>query len=235
MARTRDIKPAFFNNEELSELKPLSRLLFIGLWCLADREGRLEDRPKRIKKEILGYDTCNCDSLLQSLHDSGFIDRYCVNDCKYIQIVNFAKHQKPHPNETKSVIPAKESANGDNNVSPWYDASTTMEVTNNAYYPTSPTSPTSLSLPLSHHGESESESKKRFKPPTVDEVAQYCEEQGHEHVNAEQFISFYGSKGWRVGKDPMVSWRKAVAGWNSRKKNELSSDNRNKNVFLGAD
>ena len=53
MARARNIKPGFFDNETLGELPALTRLLFIGLWCLADREGRLQDRPKRIKKELL--------------------------------------------------------------------------------------------------------------------------------------------------------------------------------------
>ena len=49
MSRARNIKPAFFKNELLAELDAFDRLLFIGLWCLADREGRTEDRPKRIK------------------------------------------------------------------------------------------------------------------------------------------------------------------------------------------
>jgi len=48
MARSRNIKPGFFRNEMLAECSPLARLLFAGLWCLADRFGRLEDRPKRI-------------------------------------------------------------------------------------------------------------------------------------------------------------------------------------------
>lgn len=49
MARARNIKPAFFMNDELAEIDPLGRLLFIGLWTIADREGRLEDRPARHK------------------------------------------------------------------------------------------------------------------------------------------------------------------------------------------
>lgn len=56
MARTRSIKPSFFDNELLGGLSPLTRLLFIGLWGQADRAGRLEDRPLRLKKNILGYD-----------------------------------------------------------------------------------------------------------------------------------------------------------------------------------
>lgn len=106
MARTRYLKPGFFKNELLAEIDPLGRLLFAGLWTIADREGRLEDRPKRIKAEILPYDDCNVDELLDSLHKKGFILRYEVEGERYIQILNFSKHQNPHPREAKSVIPA---------------------------------------------------------------------------------------------------------------------------------
>jgi hypothetical protein len=106
MARARNIKPSFFTNDRLSECHPLARLLFIGLWTIADREGRLEERPKKIKAEILPYDDCDCESLLKQLHAYGFIQRYEVDNIKYIQIVNFTKHQNPHIKEQASTIPA---------------------------------------------------------------------------------------------------------------------------------
>lgn len=109
MARARNIKPGFFDNEILGELPALTRLLFIGLWCLADREGRLQDRPKRIKKELLGYDDVTADdvdTMLQQLNDNGFIQRYEIAGEKYIQVINFLKHQNPHCKEQASVIPA---------------------------------------------------------------------------------------------------------------------------------
>jgi len=108
MARARNIKPAFFMNEHLAELDPLARLLFIGPWCIADKEGRLEDRPKRIKAEILPYDDCNIDKLLEDLGSApeSFITRYEINGEKYILVNNFKKHQNPHKNEKASEIPA---------------------------------------------------------------------------------------------------------------------------------
>lgn len=109
MARSRNIKPGFFANEILGELPPLTRLLFIGLWTLADREGRLQDRPKKIKHELLGYDdvtSTDVDTMLQQLHDNGFIIRYMVAEEKYIQVTNFLKHQNPHCREQASTIPA---------------------------------------------------------------------------------------------------------------------------------
>lgn len=105
MPRARNIKPGFFRNEDLAELPPLARLLFAGLWCVADREGRLEDRPKRIKTEVLPYDDCDADTLLQSLADADFIIRYVVGEQHCIQILNFRKHQRPHPKEAPSILP----------------------------------------------------------------------------------------------------------------------------------
>lgn len=108
MARTRSIKPGFFDNETLGDLPPLTRLLFIGLWCIADREGRLEDKPRRIKKILLGYDDVDADrtdKMLQALHDSGFIYRYSIGEERYIEVVNFTKHQNPHVREKASEIP----------------------------------------------------------------------------------------------------------------------------------
>jgi hypothetical protein len=104
--RARNLKPGFFKNEELAEIEPLGRILFEGLWCMADREGRLEDRPKRIKAEVLPYDNCDVNGLLESLAKRGFILRYSVNDADFIQINNFLKHQNPHPKEAVSEIPA---------------------------------------------------------------------------------------------------------------------------------
>lgn len=106
MARMRSIKPGFFSNERLSDLDPIVRLLFAGLWTIADREGRLEDRIKRIKVQVLPYDDCNVEESLQKLHDFGFIQRYSVGDCKYIQILAWKKHQHPHINEADSTIQA---------------------------------------------------------------------------------------------------------------------------------
>lgn len=106
MARSRNLKPGFFKNETLAECSPLARLLFAGLWCLADRAGRLEDRPKRIRAEVLPYDDGSVDEMLNELHQAGFILRYSVGEQRLIQVQNFAKHQNPHCREPESTIPA---------------------------------------------------------------------------------------------------------------------------------
>jgi len=107
MARARNIKPAFFTNEDLVDLPFQDRLLFIGLWTIADREGRLEDRPKRIKMEIFPADDVDVEASLERLQASGMIARYQVGDGRYIEVVNFTKHQRPHTKESPSDIPAR--------------------------------------------------------------------------------------------------------------------------------
>lgn len=105
MARSRNIKPGFFTNDELGELPPLARLLFVGLWLLADREGRLKDRPKKIKAEILPYDACDVEAMLDALATPRMIIRYEVDGERYIQIPKFCDHQNPHHMEAPSKIP----------------------------------------------------------------------------------------------------------------------------------
>ncbi|NUQ80788.1 MAG: hypothetical protein HUU10_04180 [Bacteroidetes bacterium] len=94
MARIRSIKPTFFLDEEIANLPLLTRLLFIGLWTIADSEGRLEDRPKRIKVQTHPYDDGDTDAMLQELHNAKFITRYEVAGGRFIEIAKFKKHQR---------------------------------------------------------------------------------------------------------------------------------------------
>ena len=111
--RARNIKPGFFQNDELAELPFAGRLLFVGLWCVADREGRLEDKPKKIRGLVFPYDDFNgeftVNDLLDELEHRGFIRRYMADGRKLILVENFSKHQAPHHTEKKSELPGPES------------------------------------------------------------------------------------------------------------------------------
>ena len=104
MARSRNIKPGFFKNEDLAECSVEARLCFAGLWLLADREGRLEDRPKRIKGELFPYDSFSVEPLLAQLAEHGFVQRYEIDGQRFLQISKFAEHQSPHYSEKPSTI-----------------------------------------------------------------------------------------------------------------------------------
>ena len=100
--RSRIIQYGFFTNEELSELPFQTRLLFIGLWTIADKAGRLEYRPKKLKAIIFPYDDANIDDMIHSLESYNFL--YLDENREFIQITKWDKHQNPHWNETESEI-----------------------------------------------------------------------------------------------------------------------------------
>lgn len=109
MARARNIKPGFYTNEDLAECSVWARYIFPGLWMMADREGRLEYRPKKIKGELLRYDNQDAEPLLKELQKFGFIEIYEVEGREFIQIITFSKHQNPHHREAESELPPPNS------------------------------------------------------------------------------------------------------------------------------
>ena len=62
------------------------------------------------------------------------------------------------------------------------------------------------------------EKTKRFVKPTVEEVRAYCAEKGYYDIDPDNFVNFYESKGWLVGKSPMKNWRACVATWVRQRK-----------------
>lgn len=113
MARARNIKPSFFQNEDLAEVPPEGQLLFIGMWMLCDRDGKMEWRPKRVRAALFPYTGAEVDvqGLAAELHRRGFIVLYTVNNVDYLKVVNFTKHQHPHQNEKSENLPEPDEAN----------------------------------------------------------------------------------------------------------------------------
>jgi len=104
--RSRNIKPSLFKNEILGVEDPILTIVFIGLWCAADKEGRLEDRPLRLKAEILPHrEGIDFNGYLTVLSRLGFIRRYESSNTKVIEVINFSKHQNPHHTEKVSELP----------------------------------------------------------------------------------------------------------------------------------
>jgi hypothetical protein len=102
MARIRTIKPEFFTSEDIVALSPLGRLLFIALWCEADREGRLAWKPKTFKMRYLPADDCDIEALCNELLTQGVLKTY-GDGLAYIP--SFLSHQHVNPRETQSTLP----------------------------------------------------------------------------------------------------------------------------------
>lgn len=105
MARIRSLKPDFFFDEETAVLHPDAQLLLLGLSTQADRDGRLEDRPVRLKAALFPYRDVDVEARLSDLVGAGAIVRYEANGKRCIALVHFARDQKPHPKETSFDLP----------------------------------------------------------------------------------------------------------------------------------
>lgn len=102
MARIRTIKPDFFTSEDIVELSPFARLLYIALWCEADREGRLSWKTKTFKMRYFPGDDVDIDALCEELTNRNLVVLY-GEACAYIP--TFLEHQHINPRETQSALP----------------------------------------------------------------------------------------------------------------------------------
>jgi hypothetical protein len=95
----------FFLNEQVASCSFEWRLLFIGLLTQADRAGRMEDRPLRLKAELFPYDAVDVNAGLDALVAAGLITRYEVAGRRLVAVKTFSVHQQPHVKEAPSQLP----------------------------------------------------------------------------------------------------------------------------------
>lgn len=108
MARIRTIKPDFFTSEDIVELEPIARLLYIALWCEADREGRMSWKPRTFKMRYLPGDDCDIDALCDALVTRGLV---CLYGDGLAYIPAFSTHQHVNPREAVSALPDPDAEN----------------------------------------------------------------------------------------------------------------------------
>ena len=106
MARIRTVKPDLFLDDDLGQLSMVARYLYVGMILNADKAGRLDDRPVKLKACILPYDDVDIVSALDELASRDYVFRYEVDGRSYLQIRSWERHQKPHPREQESTRPA---------------------------------------------------------------------------------------------------------------------------------
>lgn len=112
MARNRMIKPEFWEDEKVGSLSISARLLFIGMWNIADDEGLLRFNSAYLKSSIFIYDELGLDVIQSYMNEIIEKDLICVysegiTNQKYAYIINFRKHQKiDRPQPSKLPAPS---------------------------------------------------------------------------------------------------------------------------------
>jgi hypothetical protein len=109
MARIRTIKPVFWHDELVGAMPSTARLTFIGLFSLADDEGRMRGSAAYVRSQVFTYDeetsTADVERALLQLHNARRIRIYGDGVQRYVEVVNFLKHQridKPQPSQLPS-------------------------------------------------------------------------------------------------------------------------------------
>ena len=73
----------------------------------------------------------------------------------------------------------------------------------------------------------------KFQKPTLQEITQYCRERKNQ-IDSEQFFYHYETNGWKVGKNPMKSWKAAIRTWEINQRNYSFSSANNNQLELQA-
>jgi hypothetical protein len=102
MARIRTVKPEFFTSEDIVSLSPLARLLYIAIWCEADKEGRLVWKPLTFKLRYFPADNCDIKALCDEIVTAGMVQLYGNG---YAVVPTFKAHQHINPRESASQLP----------------------------------------------------------------------------------------------------------------------------------
>lgn len=107
MARSRIVKPEFFDDEKLARVSRDCRLTFVGLWTLSDDYGIVKGHPIWLRNHIYPYDDISPDEFemwINSLANEGFLKPLAYHNELFYLIKNFSKHQKvDHPSKARNI------------------------------------------------------------------------------------------------------------------------------------
>lgn len=194
----RIIKESIHTSERLNTLSDFQFRLWVSLITYVDDYGRGDARAAVIRGTCFPLrerlTNKDIDAALNALAGAGCVGLYTVDGKPYLYFPNWTSHQTVR--NRKSKFP---------------DPDNCMQL--HADVPVIQSNPNPNPNPIQSEGERTRET--RFTPPTVEEVTAYCRERGNS-VDAERFVNFYASKGWKVGSEPMKDWKACVRTWERR-------------------
>lgn len=203
MARKRMIDPNIWQSEDFGKLSLLAKIVFIGLFSLADDEGRGRANPVYLKSSLFPYEesmrSADIAKTLFEISSNMSVIFYSYDGSDYYSLYNWNDWQKiDKPSESK--LPAFDESN--------------KEI-RRLFAECS--SKTSRGVPPNKKRIEENKKekeKKVFVPPTLQEIKEYVREKGLK-VDAEQFYNYFVEGNWIDSKGNQVkSWKQKILTWN---------------------
>ena len=210
----RIIKESIRTSKSVNAMTDFQFRLWIYLITYVDDYGRGSADPELLKglvfprmKRVREQDIA---SALAELAGKGAILLYEVDGEPLFYFPNWREHQRIQTKRSKfPEPPASTEITGQSHTTTEINGDSPSATVNNGYNP----------IQSESESESEAEAEKRartrFVPPTMDQVSAYAREIG-KSVDAQRFVDFYASKGWKVGSTPMKDWKAAVRNWAAR-------------------
>lgn len=202
MARKRMIDPNIWQSEDFSKLSTLGKLVFIGLFSLADDEGRGRCNPVYLKSTLFPYEegirSADIDKTLSEISSNMSVIFYSCDGSNYYSLYNWNTWQKiDRPSESKI---------------PEYDEKTMQRL-----FDDNSTNARRTVAPNKNRIENNKnkKEKKEFVPPTLDEIKSYVTEKQLK-VNAEQFYNYFTEGKWIDSKGNKVkNWKQKILTWDN--------------------
>lgn len=214
----RILKESICTSDSIDRLNWFEEVVFYRLIVNCDDYGRFDGRVSLIKNRLFplkeNVTLKAIENAINKLATVGLVTLYKYEGRQYLQLPTWNEHQSIRAKRSKFP-----PFDGD------VKSSEIICMQMNANAPV-----------IQSESESESNAKEgakapsaraRFTPPTVPEVEAYCRERKN-GVDAQRFVDFYASKGWKVGSQPMKDWKAAVRTWEQRESSERSITGRKK-------
>lgn len=206
MARKRMIDPNIWQSEDFSKLSTLAKLVFIGLFSLADDEGRGRCNPVYLKSTLFPYEedirSADIDKTLSEISSNMSAIFYSCDGNNYYSLYNWNTWQKiDRPSESKI---------------PEYN----QEAMQRLFDEPSTSLRRTFSPNKNKKIKEENKNKKEFIAPTLDEVKKYVSDKKLK-VDAEHFYNYFSEGDWIDSKGNKVkNWKQKILTWNGYTANQ---------------
>ena len=215
----RIIKDSIHTSETVDKMTDFQFRVWVNLITYVDDYGRGDARPEVIKgfcfplREKVTIKIIS--ETLSELASLGCIKFYKVNGRSYLYFPNWESHQTVRNHKSKFPAPSEADAEDCQQLNSIEINCTQV----NANVPVIQSNPNPNPNP---NPNSLTRTRKRFTPPTVEEVRAYCQERGN-NVDPQKFVDYYESVGWMVGNKPMKDFKACVRTW---ERNDFSGGKR---------
>ena len=203
----RILKESIRTSRSVNEMTDFQFRMWAYLITYVDDYGRGSADPEILKGFVFprrkGVTESTIQKALAEMATAGIILLYEVDGESYLCFPRWSEHQRIQQKRSKFPAPPED-----------YEVPQKFTVTHGD----SPPEPISESNPNTNpksNTKGNNARGTRFTPPTIEDVHRFISENGYP-VDAERFVSYYESNGWRVGKNPMKDWHATVRTWARR-------------------